>query len=575
MRGGGSNKQGKKDDPSGGNGNGKGKGKGKKSTAAAAAGTGASSAAKSAASASMGGGNPASDVYGDLFNLGPSTFGDEAAMTGMSNHMLYFGEDPMPPTSSWDIPSISGQENLAMPSVRCPTPVSNFGAGPGAASAADVSPGGPRQGDTVGGLPGANPYDPYYMAQHQHQQHQQAAMYAAAASGHHVNHPGVSIRGGPPPPHASHPDYGPMGGYGAPTSGPPGTSAYAVDSGAYGIYGGGGQHLQHHHAHHQPHYMSGMQPQHPHDGRRMSAAAQAQAAAAAVAQHRSMSHYSAGAHLPVNMSSNALSNSGAVAAGSAGGKMRGGRYGVDQAASGNVSVGNQGNGSGSKTSKKKTSNKRKGGANANLDAGPPPAAAGGGGSGGGGGGGGGYMQPTYHMHGPPQSGGPYGYGPPAPYSHQPVGSGNPYSHPHSQGMGQKMRQTAAAAAGVMQPATNSIGEAHHSRKQFPIGVPNNPSGQDQQQEMLSNSASQLGDEQLAYYVRQMLSQLQQVISMLDVNTKKTISDSLLRLASTKQQISGSSGSAAQQHQSHQNRQIDRSICQLLYNNHTRDYPTNA
>ena len=102
-----------------------------------------------------------------------------------------------------------------------------------------------------------------------------------------------------------------------------------------------------------------------------------------------------------------------------------------------------------------------------------------------------------------------------------------------------------------------------------------PQDQQQQQALLSNSASQLGDEQLAFYVRQMLGQLQQVISMLDVNTKKTISDSLLRLASTKQQISGAGGSAAQQHQSHQDRQIDRSICQLLYNNHLRDYQTNA
>jgi hypothetical protein len=138
-----------------------------------------------------------------------------------------------------------------------------------------------------------------------------------------------------------------------------------------------------------------------------------------------------------------------------------------------------------------------------------------------------------------------------------------------------MRQTAAAAAGVIQPNPDPIGDQAHQhqhqhhggRKQFPMtAMAPGPQDQQQQQALLNNSASQLGDEQLAFYVRQMLVQLQQVISMLDVNTKKTISDSLLRLASTKQQISAS-GSAAQQHQSHQDRQIDRSICQLLYNNH--------
>jgi hypothetical protein len=507
MRGGNVKKEGaKKDDPSG---------TGKKA---------AGSTAKSAAAASLGGrgGGNSNDVYGDLFNLGPSTFGDpEAAMAGMSNDdMLYFCEEDvlsMPPTSSWDIPAVP-----SIPPLRSPTPTTLSGV-PGNFGGAAVDA---RQAGEARAPGPSKPYDhPYYMSQQQ-QQHQMFA------HNHHVN--------------AS----------GGPYSGPRGHSSAYADSSGYGMYGGlPGQHL-HQQQQQQQYYVSGMPP--PQHLSRSAGIPPAQAGAAAAAAHnRSMFHYSAGVR----------------------------RYNVDQTTSGNVNVGGpntaQGNGSGTtKAGKKKTSKKRKGvtvtGVSApNMDAAaappPPPVPATSGG---------GYMQPAapgYHMPDPPQAHGYNQY----PYSHRgPVGLGNNnnpphYSHPHSQsGVGQEMRRTAAAAAGVIHPPPSPIElgvlqhQHHGSREQSAM---QGPRDQQQQQALLYNSVSQLGDEQLAFYLRQMLGQLQQVNSMLDVNTKKTISDSLLRLASAKQQISGTSGSAAQQYQSHQDREIDRSICQLLYNGHSRDY----
>ena len=98
---------------------------------------------------------------------------------------------------------------------------------------------------------------------------------------------------------------------------------------------------------------------------------------------------------------------------------------------------------------------------------------------------------------------------------------------------------------------------------------NNGSQQGQEQAVMT-SPSHLGERELSIYVKSMLSQLLQVVGMLDVNTKKTISDSLLRLASTKQQMMGGTSSSppdqsVDKQQLVVQKMLDRSICQLLYN----------
>merc|ERR1712078_374950 len=108
-----------------------------------------------------------------------------------------------------------------------------------------------------------------------------------------------------------------------------------------------------------------------------------------------------------------------------------------------------------------------------------------------------------------------------------------------------------------------MGDVHHNRK-YPMGS-NNGSQQGQEQAVMT-SPSHLGERELSIYVKSMLSQLLQVVGMLDVNTKKTISDSLLRLASTKQQMGGTSSSPPDQSVDKQQlvvqKMLDRSICQL-------------
>ena len=78
--------------------------------------------------------------------------------------------------------------------------------------------------------------------------------------------------------------------------------------------------------------------------------------------------------------------------------------------------------------------------------------------------------------------------------------------------------------------------------------------------------------------RAMLGQLLRVIGMLDLSTRKTISDSMQRLATTKAKVSAhqtasskankSAGGTAKQQQDmdEETRAIDRSVCQLLFNN---------
>ena len=79
---------------------------------------------------------------------------------------------------------------------------------------------------------------------------------------------------------------------------------------------------------------------------------------------------------------------------------------------------------------------------------------------------------------------------------------------------------------------------------------------------------------LAFYVRSTLGQLNRIMAMLDTPTRKTISDSLSRLAVTKMKMKSSNSKSSKKTPRNQDvdqNLIDRSVCQLLYN--TREYPT--
>lgn len=99
----------------------------------------------------------------------------------------------------------------------------------------------------------------------------------------------------------------------------------------------------------------------------------------------------------------------------------------------------------------------------------------------------------------------------------------------------------------------------------------------QQQQQASQQSAQMPSSQvsvdLAYYIRSTLGQLNRIMAMLDNPTRKTISDSLARLAVTKMKMSSKSKASKklQRNQDVDQNLIDRSVCQLLYN--TREYPT--
>ncbi len=69
------------------------------------------------------------------------------------------------------------------------------------------------------------------------------------------------------------------------------------------------------------------------------------------------------------------------------------------------------------------------------------------------------------------------------------------------------------------------------------------------------------------HVLQLVSQLKKTVSQLDANTKRTISDSLLRLANTKENGGiemGASSSGSEKDSEMAQKLLDRSVCQLLF-----------
>ncbi len=454
----------------------------------------------------------AQDVYGDLFSLGPSTaYGpDEPGMvSNLSNPMLYFGDDPVG-SGSWDIPTISGQDPaLGANPARCSTPMSNYGLGGPAGVAPQHSPGNVAQ---------ANPYDVYGLGHQGHQGHAGAGVY-----GDHAGGPGG---------HHGPQTYTPMGSYGQGDSAYHGRMVHSAPGvGGYGMYP---TRVSHHH-HQVPHHPGG----HPHPAAPEFMGMQHPGPhGSGHQQHRSMSHYAASTIPPM---SSAMSSS--KSGGGSRVKMEGR---PDQG----------GNGVTSGSGKKKSSNKRKGASGSSVmpeeaqvgvgDPQVPPSA---------------YMQQAYHMQGPPATASFY---PQGGYSHQQPLPGRGYNHPQVHEMNTHKVQQQQQAAGAMNP---HMGDVHHNRK-YPMGS-NNGSQQGQEQAVMT-SPSHLGERELSIYVKSMLSQLLQVVGMLDVNTKKTISDSLLRLASTKQQMMGGTSSSppdqsVDKQQLVVQKMLDRSICQLLYN----------
>lgn len=462
------------------------------------------------------------DVYGDLFNLGPTTtYGADDPAGLFHNPMLYFDDSCPVPTSSWDVmPTMSHQVGAGQPadlagvgpSNRCSTPVSNYSRG--------VSAGAEDALGSVGALP-PGPYDYYGLAQPGYNPASPPQMMMGG--------PGGPSPGGPPQAADS---YAPMGSYGQgqyhgrmryahqqPSAGPP----------AYGMPYHPGQH-------HHP--LAGYSA--------ASGAPQHHQQMPGGHDHRALSHYGASTVPPGAMSS-AMSSSRRGGQRDAAAKMESGLV-VGKTKNGGAPGGASSRAAGSAMEEGKAT-KRK-----------TMASAGGAEMKASGAQGGAYMQPVMGiaMHGPPgpgsyyqaqaqQQAGAYPLGPPALGHHG--GLSGPGKH-----------QQDPAAGG---PYISDV----HGRK-YPAGLSSaQPVGSQK-----DHSIYELGDRELSSYVRPMVGQLQQIIGMLDANTKMNISESLLRLAAAKEQggvAGGNEGMAAGLPQTAEEKYqnvMDRNVCQLLYNN---------
>ncbi|QDZ24943.1 hypothetical protein HOP50_15g74860 [Chloropicon primus] len=387
------------------------------------------------------------DVYGDLFNLGPtSTYGSTEDPTGLFP-TLYFDDGSVPmPTPSWDVmPNIpSAQEMPPAGSVRCSTPVSNY-----------------NRADSLGGAgAGMSPYESaYYMPQSQGYNNPHPSspslMYAPAGV------PGSSQQAD---------TYTPMGSYGQGQGAYHGRMRYSQHPvGSYGM-----PYASHHHMY--PGSEQQQQQQMSHD------------------QHRAMSHYGASTIPP--MSATTMSSS-----------HRGGH--VDLKLEGASGKGESGAGDPVKDSGA-SSSKKKG----ELEGGRDLR---------------GYMQPAMGLavHGAP---GAFYQGA---YGHQPMPQ-------------QQVAPGGAFMGNVPDRRMSGMGKEHSS-----------------------GDLKELNDRQLSGYIRPMLYQLQQLVSILDFNTRMTISESLLRLATAKEQSSAGVNPDIQtqeeKNEAAVQKVLDRSVCQLLYN----------
>lgn len=494
------------------------------------------------------------DVYGDLFNLGPATaYGPEDPMGGsaMSNPVLFFNDDaPCPvPTSSWDV----------LPPMQDPrpsTPMSNFGS---AGQAVGPSPASAIKSDHLDHAShlAASPYDPYYVS-------------AQPNYGH-------DPYGGAGPSGAQITDtYTPMGSYGqGPYSGRmryshqqhdngagPGGAPYAMapmqGPGPYG------------HPHHQqvPPGPDFMRPMHAGGGHGLPTQD----------PHRAMSHYAASGLPPGPMSASLSSSAQGVPRDKGRGFDPSPQAQAAAQGAGGGAQGKPGEGAGAESSKKRKSaaglsaSPSREDVTAGGQAGPSPAQQQ-------------QMadqnspylqQPQYRSMGLDPSGMQTGPGPPY---YPPQGYG-----PHQGAPGQV--QYPGAPMGHKGP-----GWAHRMQVGFPDGGAGSGGSGAGGGAQAAPQMHQLSDRDLTSYVRPMVSQLQTIISLLDVNTKKTIADSLVRLATAKNQggSGNGAGGAAQQtaamaaaeagalqsetkHDVIVQNMLDRSICQLLYNTRPNDPP---